>query len=141
MVSIPPMDGCTTISHTKIQHPADTAIISALNGIDPDKIYPFTPKYLQRKEWCTCISPTRIVTTHHFKDQARLLSEIEATSIIEDRKFEINRLGNSSRALLITKQQINPADVSNQKPRPLLLKHQPTVVSDAKVGQLNNMNK
>lgn len=49
MVSIPPIDGRTTISHTEIQYPADTAIISALNGIDPDKMLPFYTKASSRE--------------------------------------------------------------------------------------------
>ena len=46
---IPFVDGRTTISHTKIQYPADTAIISALNGIDPNKMLLFYTKASSRK--------------------------------------------------------------------------------------------
>jgi hypothetical protein len=47
--TIPFVDGRTTISHTKIKHPADTAIISALNGIDADKMLPFYTKASSRE--------------------------------------------------------------------------------------------
>ena len=47
--TIPFVDGRTTISHTKIKHPADTAIISALNGIDPNKMLPFYTKASSRE--------------------------------------------------------------------------------------------
>ena len=100
------MDGRTTISHTTIKHPADTAIISALNGIDPNKMLPFYTKASSRER--TCIPPVCIIFTHHLKDQARLLSKIETTSVSEDWKFGTNRLWNSSRTLLITKQQYPP---------------------------------
>ena len=44
---------------------------------------------------------------HHFKEQARLLSEIEATSVTEDWKFGINRSEILLGLLWITKQQTN----------------------------------
>jgi hypothetical protein len=45
---IPFVDGRTTISHAE-QHPADTENISALNGIDPDKMLPFYTKASSRE--------------------------------------------------------------------------------------------
>ena len=107
------MDGRTTISHTKIQYLADTAVISALNGIDADKMLPFYTK-ASSKERMENLYPSSLYYIYSsFQKNVLLLPAFEAPSAVEDRKFRTTAILLAGILLrrLLTKQQTNPTEV------------------------------
>lgn len=88
IIPIPFVDGRTTISHTESQYPADTAIISTLNGIDPDKMLPFYTKASSRERMGNLYLSNLCCTYSLFQRTiVQLLPAFEATSAVEVRKF------------------------------------------------------